>query len=128
MNINKRSFTPTYSRENGLFVINLDTVKDLPFNIKERSLVNIPPKQFGGNHQHPRWEAFVGLGKGLRLVWQDETSQKHEEPMNPNGELYLLIIPPNTPHAVINKSESNSEILLEFASEPQHDVEIVTLV
>lgn len=67
MPIEKRLFTLTYTKENGLFVIKLKEVKDLPFIIKEKSLVNIPPKAMGGNHKHPRWEAFVGLGEGLKV-------------------------------------------------------------
>lgn len=128
MQVEKRPFMPTYSRENGLFVINLDSVKDPPFSIAEKSLVNIPPKAMGGNHKHPRWEAFVGIGPGLKLIWQDETGQKQQEQMNPSGNLYLFIIPPNTPHTVINESDTSVGVLLEFASEAQHDFEVVELI
>lgn len=128
MAIEKRNFTPTYTRETGLFVVNLDTVNDLPFEVKERSFVNIPPKEMGGNHKHPRWEAIVGIGSGLKLIWQGENDSKHEEVMNPDGHLFIFIVSPNTPHTVVNTSETEIGVLLEFASGPQHSVETVELL
>lgn len=128
MKVSKRPFSPTYGRENGLFGINIDSINDLPFDIKEKSLVNIPPGVIGGNHHHPRWEAFVGMGRGLKLVWRDDRGNRQAELMNPEGKLYLFILPPHTPHAVINESNAVMGILLEYASESQHDVEAAKLI
>lgn len=128
MPIEKRPFSPTYITENGLFLIDINAVSGLPFKIKERSLVNVPPMRIGGNHKHPRWEAFVGIGPGLKLIWQDENSLKYEESMYHDENLTLFIISPHTPHAVINESKSNLGVLLEFASEVQHEIETVELI
>lgn len=127
MKVEKLQFEPTYKRGNGLFVVDLDKV-EIPFEVIERSFVYIPPSEKGGNHRHPRAEAFIGIGEGLKVVWLDADGESHEETMNKNGGLSIYIISPNTPHAVINTSETQFGVLLEFASEVQHDVEMVNLV
>jgi hypothetical protein len=127
MAIIKKKFKPTYKKNNGLFVINLDNFPALPFPIKEKSVVNIPPEQMGGNHLHPRWEAFVGIGTELLLIWEDKAGDKHQEQMNKSKELFLFIVEPDTPHAVINQDKNDKGLLIELASEVQHDVEKVEL-
>lgn len=110
-----------------MFVIDPDAV-DLPFEVKERSIVYIPPEAKGGNHKHPRIEAFIGIGEGLIVVWVDSKGKKHEERMNENGNLAIFVMPTNTPHAVVNTSKSQFGVLFEYANESQHDVEMVELV
>ena len=122
MKIQQILITPTYKKENGLWVLDLDDIK-IPFYIKERSIVNIPPSQIGGNHRHPRQEAFMGIGEYLELVWNEGGKSKRVE-MNPEGKLILFIIPPNLEHAVINNSEAVNGILIEFADEAQRDIEV----
>ena len=120
MKIEQFPITPTYKKENGLWVLNLDTI-EIPFDIKERSVVSIPPGQIGGNHKHPRQEAFIGLGEGLELVWiQDGRTERTN--MNPEGKLFLFFIPPYLQHAVINNSKTNG-ILIEFADKAQEKIQ-----
>lgn len=61
MKVIKRLLDKIYIKDNQLWVLNLDNI-DLPFEIKERSLVYILPGKFGGNHSHPRMETFIGIG------------------------------------------------------------------
>lgn len=121
--IHKIPIEPTYKKDNGLW--NLDTIS-LPFpdkfQIAERSIVHIPAGEFGGNHKHPRTEAFVGIGEELYIVWEDDKSQKHEDKMMDGEQLFLFVVEPFTPHAVINRGNSFA-ILVEFADGPNVDVE-----
>ena len=125
MTVSKGEIAPSYKRESGLWVLKLEDVK-LPegFDESERSIVYIPLGEVGGNHRHPRREAIIGIGD-LELVWIDENEKKHRELMNKNGKLTLFVVSAMTPHAVRNTSSKNFGMLLEFASEPQHDVELV---
>lgn len=128
--IDEISFTPKYKRENGLWVVDPDNV-NLPddFLVKERSIVYIPPGQYGGNHKHPRSEAFFGIGsKGLFLVWLDESGQRREaEMVGENQELTLFVVPPYVPHAVINRDTSFA-VLVEYADGPSEGVEPVDVL
>ena len=55
-----------YAKDNGLRVFNLEAFEALiPFDVQQRSLVSLPPGQIGGNHSHPRTEAFVAMGLSL---------------------------------------------------------------
>lgn len=121
MSIQKIKIKPKYKKENGLYVIDIDNIK-IPFKIRERSVVYIPPNQFGGNHKHPRQEAFIGIGEGLEIVWM-QNNKKIKEKMNPKGEIFLFTIPSYLSHAVINKSKEDFGILVEYASDMQKDVE-----
>lgn len=128
MSVERFEFSPAIFKENGLFIIDIDKVDAISFTVKERLVVSIPPKGLGGNHRHPRWEAFIGLGSGLKMTWQDDEGSNHEEAMNPDGKLFLFVISPNTPHVVVNNSETEQGILLEFADEEQRGVKLVELV
>lgn len=111
---------PTYVKDNGLKVFSIDAADTLvPFAIAERSIVHLPPGQIGGNHSHPRAEAFIALGDGLELHWIDSNNVKQVVPMNPNSELRLLVIPPHVPHAVINTSDHSPANLIEYADAVQ---------
>jgi len=128
MGIEKTEFEPTYTKENGVWVVNIDKMgEDLPFVVIERNMVYLPPGGIGGNHKHPRIEAFVGFGETLTLLWTDERGVEQMEMMNKDGRLSLFIIPSYTSHAVLNKG-TRSGFLLEFASDSQHDIEKVELV
>jgi oxalate decarboxylase/phosphoglucose isomerase-like protein (cupin superfamily) len=121
--IKKIPIDPTYRKDNGLW--NLET-PTLPFpndfQVKERNVVYIPAGEFGGNHKHPRAEAFVGIGEELYMVWKDENGEKHEDKMMDGNQLYFFYVEPFTPHAVINKS-SGFAVLVEFANGPNVRVE-----
>ncbi len=114
---------PAYRKDNGLW--NLST-NSLPFpkdfKIAERNIVYIPTGEFGGNHKHPRTEAFVGVGEDLFIVWQDNAGKKQEDMMTGGKQLYLFIVEPFTPHAVVNRG-SGFAILAEFADGPNINVE-----
>lgn len=128
--IEKHAFTPTYRKENGLWLLNVDT-PELPvddFTIVERNVAYIPAGEYGGNHKHPRTEAFVGIGE-LELIWQDTNGERHSELMSTaeENQLRLFIVRSMTPHVVINRGKS-AAVLIEFADAAQHDVELVNLL
>jgi uncharacterized RmlC-like cupin family protein len=126
--ITKIPIEPIYRKDNDLW--NLDTL-DLPFpekfQVKVRNIVYIPAGEFGGNHKHPRTEAFIGIGDELFIMWQDDVGKKHEEKMMEDKQLYLFFVEPFTPHAIINKS-SGAATLVEFADGPNVDVERVAVL
>ncbi len=126
MKVEKVVLKPRYKKENGLWVIDIDKVK-VPFKIEERSVIYIPPGQLGGNHKHPRKEAFIGIGEGLELIYK-EGSQIRRLRMNPKGKTYFFIIPPFLEHAVVNNSKSQQGVLIEFADQSQRDVETCDIV
>lgn len=122
-------FNPSYTREDGLMVINKE---DVPFpeklDLTEDSIVVFPPNAKGGNHKHPRTEVFVGFGE-LILYWLDENGEKQS--MHMSGEsssLLLFVIPPFLAHAVVNESESEQAVLYEWADAKQHDVQSVDII
>lgn len=126
--VTKIPIKPKYKKDNGLW--NLDTLSlPLPggFAVKERNLVYIPADEFGGNHKHPRTEVFVGIGGNLFIVWQDAAGEKHEDKMMDDDQLYMFIVEPLTPHAVINKG-SGFSVLLELADGPNIGVEQVAVL
>ena len=123
MGIMKISIQPSYRRQNGLWVLNPDSLR-----LPEDFIVYIPPKQVGGNHKHPRKEAFIGFGEKLTLLWQDEIGKTNEEKMNPDGQLLLLIVPSNMPHVIRNESTTSFGLLYEFADDIQHDEQRVEIV
>ena len=128
MSIQRYEYEPHITKKSGLFIIDVDVVDNIPYEVKEKSVVKIPPEEMGGNHKHPRWEALIGIGQGLVLIWQEDDGTKKEEKMNPDEKLYLFVIPPYIPHTVINTSDVEFGILVEYASAVQHDVEPVDLV
>jgi hypothetical protein len=114
---------PTYQKENGVWVKDLNNE-----TYPEHSLVHFPPLQFGGNHKHPRIELFAALSEGLELIWL-ENATKHTLIMKYDhaSELTFYQIPALLPHTVYN-STSIPAFLIEFASEPQHDVELIKII
>lgn len=111
---------PTYKKDNGMFVFGLSQYDDLiDFPIKERSVISMPSQQFGGNHSHPRTEAFIALGAHAELHWIDDSGKKHIELMNPKSKLQVVIVYPGTPHAIRNNSRSETAIIIEYATESQ---------
>lgn len=121
-------FLPTYKRESGLFVINLDDIP-LPkdFVVQEKSIVSIPALEKGGNHKHPRIEIMVGIGDQLYIMWKDEKGNICEETMNPSGLFRVFTVPAYVPHAVVNRSSVEKGILIEFANAVQEKVETVQI-
>lgn len=112
----------TYKKPNtDVWVLNFD---DIPVDVslvRDRQIVNLGPGSVGGNHTHPRTEWFVGLG-ALVFVWLDETGKKHQQPMQPEGELLLIEVPPHLPHAVVNPSAVAPGVLFELADAKMADV------
>jgi hypothetical protein len=92
-----------YKKENSLWVLDFDDIK-VPFEVAQSSLVYLPPFAIGGNHSHPRREAFLGVGEELELVYVDKGVKKKEK-MYEKGVLKLFVIPPHLPHAVVNNSK-----------------------
>ncbi len=120
--------TPTYKKDNGVWVLNTQTIVfPQRFQIVEQSIVYIPPHQYGGNHKHPRVECFIGIGNNLELWWQDEQGRTNKELMN-DSNLCLFLMPSYVPHLVYNGSSEHSAILYEYANDKQHDVVTASLI
>jgi len=123
------TFQPTYKKETGLWYLD---IPDIPipsdFKVVEKSIVCIPPKEQGGNHKHPRREAFVGIGEGLELAWLDENNDIHTRKMYTADHCILFIIPSFLPHVVSNNSTSEIGFLFEQADALQTNVEEVIVV
>lgn len=118
----------TTRRENGLWVVNEDAVTPhLNFEVADRQIIGIPPEAFGGNHRHPRTEAFVAMGGELTLTWEDDEGNIHSEPMHSENGLLLFVIGSMVPHTVHNQGDQLG-LLYEFANEKQHDVEPYNLL
>ena len=103
---------------------------DIPVDanlIKDQQIVHLGPQSVGGNHKHPRTEWFIGIGD-LLFIWVDETGVKHEQSMNPNGEIILITVPPNLPHAVVNQSKTKEGIIYEMADAKMGGVEKVNVI
>ncbi|HUC89348.1 MAG TPA: hypothetical protein VMR45_00955 [Patescibacteria group bacterium] len=129
MNVEKLTIHPTYKKDNGLWA--LDTQNVLPegvFTPVDQSIIWLPARQVAGNHKHERREALLGIGKAVHFLWQDDKGNVHEEAMNPDDTLYLFVIPPNVPHAVVNKSPTEPAILYEYFNDIHRGVERVSLV
>lgn len=123
-------FSPTYNREDGLSALYGRSVP-FPLNftpmILESGIINFPINAKGGNHKHPRIESFYSTGD-LTIIWVDTNGKKRSESMKPNKQIYkLFTTDPYEAHAIINESLSE-QILIEYASEPQRDVEIVNII
>lgn len=121
-------FEPTYKKEDGLVVID-DVSVPLPDNFKMRiqSTVVFPAGAMGGNHKHPRLEAFYSISD-LTLIYLDENGEKKEMSMAPEeGKYKLFVISSNLPHTVVNRTEKEA-VMIEFANEEQYGVEVVKLI
>jgi len=121
-------FKPTYKKKDGLVVIGGVSVP-LPENFKSRiqSTIVFPVGAVGGNHKHPRIEAFYSTGD-LTLIHLDGSGRKKQVSMAPEGDNYkLFIISSNLPHAVVNQTD-NEIIMIEFANEEQRGVETTELI
>lgn len=121
--VKKIPVDPTYKKDSGLWNLDTDSLP-LPydFKVRERNIVYIPSGQYGGNHKHPRTEAFVGMGEHLFIVWQDDDGSIKKDKMMDGDQLYLIMVEPHTPHAVINEDASFA-ILFELADGPNVGVE-----
>ncbi len=123
------SYEPSFRKPNGTFLIHLDVLKEkIPFEIRETSLISIPPTAFGGNHKHPRQEAFITFSTDLEFIWEDENNEIHREMMMKENELKLFIVEPFVPHVIVNRSTTNTSTLFEYAETIQKDVVPVDLL
>ena len=106
--------------------------EDIPFpndfTLKERSLVAMIPEEMGGNHKHPRTECFLVFGGNLEFIWLDKNGKKQVESMTSKDNLLLFVVPPFLSHAVVNKSETETAYLLEFADMELRDFERVEVI
>jgi len=123
-------FSPTYKRDDDLTVI---YGKSIPLpskykqKYKESGIVIFPPGVKGGNHKHPRVEAFYSPDN-LTIIWVDEKGERHEKSMAPKGRKYILFMTEsNESHSVVNNTNKKA-ILVEFAEVEQHGVKSVELI
>ncbi len=116
-----------YIKNNGLWVLDIENIS-LPFAVKEKSVVCLPAGQIGGNHFHPRKEAFIALNEDLVLIWQDKQGQKHQEKMKPDKQFYLFVLNKNVPHVIKNISTTHDAFLIEYANQLQKNVSQVDLI
>lgn len=121
--IKKFAIEPTHRKDNGIWNLEISSLS-FPdnFEIRKRNIVYLPAGQVGGNHRHPRTEAFVGMGEELFIAWLDDKGEKHEEKMMDGERLYSFYVEPFTPHAIINKGIGFAA-LLELADGPNINVE-----
>ena len=125
--IQKYTLPFSYKKDNGTWVLHLNEVTwQNEFAVKEASVITIPPQSAGGNHKHPRLEAFIALGKGLELIWEED-GVFHKESMDATDQIHIFVMPAYVPHAVKNTTDHEVS-LYELASDKQHDVEVVHLV
>ncbi len=64
----------------------------------------------------------------MLFIWLDQDGAKHEIPMQPEGNLRLIEVPPYLPHAAMNKSKSNQAILYDMADAKLDDEESVKVL
>lgn len=128
--VDRHTITPEHANPDKLWSLSLDAAI-LPgvvdFTITERDLIYLPAGGVGGNHKHPRTEAFLGIGSGLILLWQDKAGTIHREQMDDSKGLTLFVVRSMTPHAVVNKA-AGPAVLIEFADAAQHGVEPADLL
>ena len=123
MSPDKIAIEPSYKKDNGIWVLNLDAIPiPIHFRPRQKSIICLPPKTIAGNHKHQRTEIFVGIGEELELCWLDSDNNQKSEKMNPNGKLFVFKVPPYLSHAIRNNSEKHSAFLLEHASIAQRGV------
>lgn len=121
-------FDYSYKRDDStLSVLKLEDLGIDLEKFSKQQLVFFGPGAFGGNHSHPRTEWFIGWGN-LELVWQDEEDLKHTQKMTGSDRLLLIEIPPNLPHAVINKSKTEHAFIFELSDQDQYAVTDVKLI
>ena len=118
----------TYKKEESdVWVLNTE---DIPLNmsqVHDQQTVHLAPGSAGGNHKHPRTEWFIAIGD-LEIVWLDHEGKRNSRPMNPEGEIWLIEVPPFLPHAVRNTSQTQRAVLFEYADSKMTDVERITIV
>ena len=129
MKIHTISIEPTHQKPNGTFLFDTKEIKKkISFDAQESYIISIPPTAFGGNHKHPRREAFVTFSPDLELIWEDENKQLHKEKMMKEKELNLYVVDPFVPHVIVNRSITTPATLIEFADVPQYEVVAVDLL
>jgi hypothetical protein len=123
-------FDPTYLKDNGLVAIYNKSVlsgKNLDFTLDESGVIVLPPDSVGGNHKHLRREAFYSLGD-LRVYWIDKKGKKISQSMAPMKNKYkLFVVEPYESHVIKNISNKD-QILVEYASVQQSNVEPVKII
>jgi uncharacterized RmlC-like cupin family protein len=129
MRVKKIILEPTPRKDKGSWILNTQqVVPPGTLDIVEQAIVWLTPGKTAANHRHARSEALLGIGEALYFFWQDEEGTIYEEEMYPNGVLYLFLIPPNVPHAVINRSVDKPAFLYEYFDDIFRGIETVELV
>ena len=119
----------TYKKEGQeVWVLDLDDVPIDKSLVADQRIVHLAPKSLGGNHKHQRSEWLIGIGEDLIFAWLDADNNLHEEQMHPDGKIRLIIVPPQVPHAVVNKSAEKVGVLFEFSDSKSSEVEKVQVV
>lgn len=113
--------------ESDVWVLNSADIPVPQELIKDQQLVYFAPSSVGGNHRHQRTEWFIGMGE-LVFIWLDENGQSHEEPLHPDKQLRLVTVPPFLPHAVVNRSSTQSGVLFELADSKVNHTQKVPVV
>lgn len=122
------AFEPFYKKDNGMLVYRVDDDSvPVPFPVRYKSMIYLPPNTIGGNHKHARQEAFIG-SQYLDFAWIDEGGESHRESMVKDGIPILFVVSPHIPHAVINTSKTEQATLFEFADDPILKPELVIVV
>jgi mannose-6-phosphate isomerase-like protein (cupin superfamily) len=132
MDIWNKQFNASYTREDGVVVLN---DKDIPLpdgfahDPGLRSSVMFPPHTRAGDHYHSRrHEVFVGFGEGMELMVEDrETKEVKVFKMDPvfnQGKCVVFWMKPGMPHTVRNGGNIPG-YLIEFASSEPEKVEYV---
>ena len=102
--------------DSDLWVLNLTELPIDYSQIKDQQLICFAPGSVGGNHYHQRKEWFIGFGD-LEFIWLDEDNKKQIIPINPNGKIQIIEVPPLLSHAVRNVSNDKQAILYELANQ-----------
>lgn len=124
-----QKFDPTYTRQDGLLVLNDQSIPLPPGFTPDpqfRSTVIFPSGARGGDHYHKiRQEVFVGFGEDLKLIIEDPQTKDNQtfmmDPSHHQGKLVALWMEPGLPHAVVNTGPTNA-LLIEFADHAQESV------
>ena len=118
----------TYKKpDTDVFVLNTNDIPIDKTKIKDQQIIIIGPGAIGGNHSHPRTEWFVALGE-LELIWLDSDGLQQTLDMYSGQQPKLIEIPPFLPHAVINRSQTQSSTLYEWADQKAVEPEPVKII
>lgn len=126
MHVDIIPITKLDKRSNGILKIQLNSLP-LPSEYVNYHpvLIYIPPLQYGGNHKHSHREMFISLSQDVEVHWIDENGMKQVNTMRENDEIYLFVIHPLVPHAIVNVSKESPAVILEWTDSSRHNAESI---